>query len=412
MQILYDNYFKNFENRKYHRYLEQLEQKSGTGYTISRVPLFLEPRLIQRLSAATDSLLRLLASPAYQQETEAIPWSLPQHPMTTRDYFGCADYYLTDEGPKLLEVNMGPAGRIALVELMEHLFCHHFSYPRASSTSRSFNERMVRAISENFTHKRIAIAVSHLPSSRQHLTCYRYLEEILESFGVHGKVVYANEMDHRDGAFVHQGEKFDRIYNLVIPFVWDNHSEAFTRFQRLFQSHPDSFFPNPTGARLATKALLPACMEADNPRYGLALEDIEQIENIRLPAVRLSDYVSTKELLDAFGGEGQLVLKPIKDYGANGVLIKPDRETVKRIMNSQAEHYIAQAYCPAQKRPFLSATGERTTRMALVRLFFTDGRYSGMRGYLQEAHCDCNQFYIAPVLTASAFRADEASSAI
>ncbi|MCU7924670.1 MAG: hypothetical protein KZQ88_18430, partial [Candidatus Thiodiazotropha sp. (ex Dulcina madagascariensis)] len=43
---------------------------------------------------------------------------------------------------------------------------------------------------------------------------------------------------------------------------------------------------------------------------------------------------------------------------------------------------------------------ERTARMALVRLFFTDGEYSGMRGYLQETHCD--EFYVAPVLTPSA----------
>ena len=405
MQTRYENYFEAFNSDQYDRYLHELEQKVGVGYTISRVPLFLEPQLIQRLSAATGSLLRLLASTAYQQEAEAIPWSLSHPPMTTRDYFGCADYYLTDDGPKLLEINMGPAGRIALVELMEERFCHHFGYRRACSTSQTFNERMVRAISNDFTFKRIAITISHLSSSRQHLTCYGYLEEILDSFGIYGKVVYANEVEYRHGAFFYNGEAFDRIYNLLIPFVWDNNSEAFTGFHELFLAHPQGFFPNPSGARLATKALLPACMAAHDPRYQLAQEDIKNIESIRLPAARLSDYASAEDLLHAFGGEEQLVLKPIKDYGANGVLIKPVRETVVRIMENQAEHYIAQLYCRPQKRPFLTATGERTSRMALVRLFFTDGEYSGMRGYLQETHCD--DFYVAPVLTSSPFHLEQ-----
>ncbi|MCU7926606.1 MAG: hypothetical protein KZQ97_09185 [Candidatus Thiodiazotropha sp. (ex Dulcina madagascariensis)] len=187
MQMLYDDYFKGFDPGKYDRYRHELEQKVGTGYTISRAPLFLEPQLIQRLSATTGSLLRFLASTAYQNQTEAIPWSLAQPPITPRDYFGCADYYLTDQGPKLLEINMGPAGRIALVELMEERFCHHFGYHRSRSTSQAFNERMVRAISDDFTFNRIAITVSHLPSSGIHLTCYRYLEQILDSFGIYGK---------------------------------------------------------------------------------------------------------------------------------------------------------------------------------------------------------------------------------
>ncbi len=379
----YHEFFGRFSAARYERYVSDLTETLGpTIYRFSTTPLFLSADRYERLVAITNSVVALLKSPAYQRSVNASPWFIPRHPMHSSDYFGCVDFHVGDEDEKIIEVNFCPPGHVGLTELVERRFFKAFGLDGAGRSNDGVDRAIVDAATEGGYHTKVAIGVNHTARSKNYYPHYKYIERIFATEGVDARVFYAKDvMLDAERRPMWDGERFDRIFNLVIPRIMQYDPEPFERYLAVFREHPRMFFPNPLGWRLGTKIFMAVCYALARESFGLADEHRERILGAALETYRLSDFRNPAEVADRFGGASNVVLKPVDDYHARGVVIRPSLEELERVFAAERERYVAQRYYPPHDLPHVSLDGRIETYHGSVRVGFLNGRASGVRSY-------------------------------
>jgi hypothetical protein len=379
----YDAFFRQFTAERYRRYVSGLEEAIGPhNYTFATTPLFLPEERFARLVDITNSVVKLLGAPRYQEMVTSTPWFMAQYPLQSSDYFGCVDFHVSDEGEKLIEVNFCPPGHVGLTEMFEQRFFEAFDLGTARRMNEGFEKALVRLVTENGKDKSVAIAVNHTARSTSYVPHYRYVERLFAMHGVDARLVYAKDVALDAGSRpTWNGERFDRIFNLVIPRNMQYEPEPFERYREAFRAHPTLFFPNPLGWKLATKAFLTVCSDLGNESFGIAKEERERIESATLETHHLSRFRSSSEVADHFGGAANVVLKPLDDYHARGVFIAPSVEQLERVFAGDRQRYVAQRYFPSGSMPRISPEGEIGMYQYSVRVGFVDGRAFSVRSY-------------------------------
>jgi hypothetical protein len=379
----YDAFFRQFTAERYRRYVAGLEEALGPNiYKFATTPLFLPEERFARLVDITNSMVRLLAAPRYQEMVTRTPWFMAQVPLQTSDYFGCVDYHVAGDAEKIIEVNFCPPGHVGLTEMFERRFFEAFDLGSARPMNEGFEKLLVDLVTENGRHRSVAIAVNHTARSKNYFPHYRYVARIFAAHGVEAKLVYAKDVElDADSRPAWNGESFGRIFNLVIPRIMQYEPEPFQPYMEAFRAHPALFFPNPLGWKLATKALLTVCSDLRRESFGIAEEDCERIERATLETRHLSTFRTSGEAADHFGGASNLVLKPLDDYHAKGVFIRPSPEQLERVFADDRQRYVAQRYFPTDSAPYVSPDGEIGTHYHSVRVGFVNGRAFSVRSY-------------------------------
>lgn len=383
MKAHYDAFFRQFTAERYRQYVAGLDEALGPHiFRFATTPLFLAEEQFARLVDITNSVVRLLAAPRYQQMITSTPWFMAQYPLQPSDYFGCVDFHVAGDTEKLIEVNFGPPGHVGLTEMFEQRFFEAFDMGSARRMNEGFENALVRLVTENGRHNKVAIAVNHTVRSKNYFPHYRYVAKIFAAHDVDARLLYAKDVElDADFRPTWNGERFDRIFNLVIPRNMQYEPEPFERYLEVFRVHPTIFFPNPLVWKLATKAFLTACSDLSSENFGIAKEDQERIESATLETHHLSRFGSPGEVADHFGGAANVVLKPVDDYHARGVLIAPSIEELERVFAADRQRYVVQRYFPSGAMPRISPDGEIGTYHQSVRVGFVDGRAFSVRSY-------------------------------
>lgn len=381
MPTPFDDFRARYRPDRYRRYVDSLAAAIGHRYTYSTTPLFLPRENLERIFATVRSLLRLLASPRFQEIACAEPWFLPPGPLSTRDLFGCVDFHLAGTEGKIIEVNWNPPGRFGLLELMEAKLLEAYDLSTAVALNDGFERAVVLAATGGDPARRVAIAANPTASSRELVPHYRYVESFFRRHGVAAKVVFADAVQvDGDGFPAWDGVRYDVVLNLLIARTWQDHAERFAPFTELYLRRPEVFFPSPFGARLGDKRLLAVLHRLGEEPLGLAADDVEILRRATLPAHRLTELETAEAVRERFGGEERLVLKPLGNYRGNGVFVQPSREELTRIFAERREDYVAQACFPAEPVPCLTPDGEVETHPFEVRVGFLAGEVRSVRG--------------------------------
>lgn len=382
MNNYYTQYFEQFTAEKFASYTTSLEAAIGFRYRFDPSPVILPRSKFERLVAITNSVVKLLQSPSYQQRVTSTPWFLPQNPMRPHDYLGCVDFHITDEAEKIIEVNFCPPGHLAFTELMEDKFLDAFHLPFASRTNEGFEQRLVETVTDAYRCRRIAIAVNHTAVSQFHYAHYKYFEQIFARYGVEATVryAYAVEFDEEDYP-VWEGVRYERIFNLVIPRIWEDNQQLFSQYTRAYELHPELFVINPLGWRLGNKKFLTAAYNLGRESFGLGEEDVARITGAALKSHLLSDFETPEQVLAEYGGERGLVLKPLANYKANGLFIQPTRRQLEQVFKDDRDGYVVQEFFLPRQIPCIAADGSTYANAFEVRMHFLGGEYCGVRGY-------------------------------
>jgi hypothetical protein len=379
----YDAFFRQFTSERYRRYVSGLEETLGPhSYRFATTPLFLPQERFARLVDITNSVVRLLAAPRYQEMVTCTPWFMAQYPLQAADYFGCVDFHVGGDTEKIIEVNFCPPGHVGLTEMFERRFYEAFDLGSARPMNEGFDDALVRLVTDNGRHEKVAIALNHTVRSKNYFPHYRYVGRIFEAHGVDARLLYAKDVElDADSRPAWNGESFDRIFNLVIPRNMQYEPEPFERYLEAFRVHPTLFFPNPLGWKLATKAFLAVCSDLSSENFGIAKDDQHRIEAATLETHLLSRFRSSGQVADHFGGASNVVLKPLDDYHARGVIIAPSAGQLERVFADDRERYVVQRYFPSDSTPRISPEGEISMYHQSVRVGFVDGKAFSVRSY-------------------------------
>ncbi|MBL8149613.1 MAG: hypothetical protein JNN15_06765 [Blastocatellia bacterium] len=388
----YQRYFESYSTKNYEIFIEKMRQAIGHDYKLSNTPLFLSQNRFNRLTSIANSVVKLLQSPIYQKQVTATGWFLPQNQMQTTDYFGDIEFHLSPSEEKIMEINFNPPGLVGLLEVLESSFLEAFEILPTLRVNQGFEKLFAETISENFKHKKIAIGVSHLSSSRPYYPHYKYFEKILGKYGIDGRVFYARDVElGKENLPVWNGDYFEKIFNLLIVKVWQDRPKAFFNYTKVYQHHPELFFLNPLGWKLGNKSILSVFHNIEHDPLGLSAEDVENIKKASLKSYLLSSFTSAEDVVEEFGCQERIVLKPLNNYQAKGVEIKPSFETIKNVFAKQRDNYIVQEYFAPGKLPspqnisplILNQSPDivKTERLFSLRIGFFNGKSFGARAY-------------------------------
>ncbi len=382
MKDLYENFYPHFTAERFNRFVNRMDDTLGFAYRLSTTPFLLTQSRFERLIRITEAVVRLLQSPRYHQQVTRSDWFLPQNAMRPGDYFGDVEFHLSDSEEKIIEVNFNPPGHVGLLELLEESFLQAFDLPVARRPNQGFEKALVEAVTENFHHKSIAISVNHTAASVPYYAHYKYFERIFAQYGIASRVVYAKDVEFdATGYPVWNGERYDRIFNLLIVRVWQDHPDSFARYTEAYRRHPNRFFLNPLGWKLGNKNLLAVCHRLREEAFGLSEADVETITAASLKTHRLTEFASPEAVMAEFGGAQGFVLKPLDNYHVKGVAIQPQPERLNPIFASERDNYIAQAYFPPAQIPCTRENREIQPMLFSLRMGFLNGRFTGTRGY-------------------------------
>lgn len=375
-------------------FYDQLVRESGcSGYLFTTNPLLVPSGLFQRLNKAVPAMLDLLDGEDYwnyclKQEQ----WSLKPHPMKLTDFTGCADFLVTSERAKLIEMNINLPGKIGLIQTLGEATQQLFGDEYTGYTNLNALESLLATIREALpTEVPIAILVSHLPASEKHQAHYHYFSDELNRLGLNTTVVPAREVTVTSAGCSWNNYEFGAFINLVIPFVWEGNQSDFQPLNTLWEQHPDLFFPNPTGGMFGTKELL-HYLDAQRQQSNSALWN-----DFVLRANMFSDFDSVEELLNAYQ-PAEMVLKPLKDYDTKGVYVQPARALVEQLFAERKADYMVQEFTSSVQLPFENEQGERLLSHSLIyRIFFASKQPMAYQGYV--IHGEFNgTYYTAPVV--------------
>lgn len=394
---LYDDILNQATPERRTCHQRYLRNEIGFDYPFSSVPYFLQGEVIDRLSATTEALLRLLMAPEYQKRVAATPWFLPQRPIGPDDCHGAMDIHLAGQGGKLIEVNFSPPGYLGFNRLAEEALYACFDLDSAGRVNDDFETRLVDAVCGGDRAIRLAIAVNHGTVSEYYRPHYRYVEKIFRRHGVDADMVFAAEVEFGEGELPRWGGKsYQRVFNLVIPRLMEYQPEAYPNYIRLYHEQPERILPNPFGWRLGTKAFLTVCHNIERDDFGLDAADRELIREAALESHLLADFARTDEVIERFGGLERLILKPLDNYDTRGVHLQPSRAILEQVFAEERDIYVAQAFQPHTTHPFIGADGAVKEHLVSLRFGFVAGKVCGIRATsFEHTARDC---FITPVV--------------
>ncbi len=382
------------EGNKEATYFETLTKGTGcTTYKFSNTPLEIPQAQFNNLNQAVRSMLDLVDTDAYFEQCKQRDfWSLPTVPMKDTDFHGCADFLLTEDGAKLIEMNINLPGKVGLMETLGKVAQKWIKNPKGMWTNLNFNEQLKLEVEAALPKsQKIAIVVSHLESSQVHGAHYQYFSEQLNQEGLDTTVVYANEIvAHEDGCSWN-GTVFDGVINLVIPFVWESNQHEFKELTKLLQLQPDCIFPSPTGGMLGTKDLLNYLSSKRNEKGA------EVWREKVLFAKSLNSFKTVAGLLEVLTPE-QIVLKPFKDYGAEGVYVQPNQELIEDVFKNKKNEYMVQEYTESVAKKIDTESDEIVECHSIIyRIFFASKKPFGYQAYYLTGDLS-GAYHSAPVM--------------
>lgn len=383
----------NAESRE-EAFIRSLTEETGcTTYSFSPTPFAISNSLFEGLNRAVPALLEVIDRPEYMQHCiRQGYWNLPVQPMQPTDFTGCADFLITKDGAKLIEMNINLPGKTGLMQTLSASTSRYLEIADTQLTNTDYMERLVAVIRKAIPDQaRIALVVSPLEPSKKHQPHYRYFSAQLNACGLHTTVVSADNLQLTADGCLSDGVTYTHMINLVIPFVWESNPEVFSEWTRVWQLHPERVFPAPTGGMLGTKDLL--CYLSDQ-----RVHDEESVwKQYVLTATMLRDITSATELTTLFPSQ-EMVLKPLKDYDTKGVFVQPDQALITRIFQERRDQYMAQEFTESIQIPVQLAHGETaTTHSVIYRVFFAEKQPIGYQVYYV-LNAFNGHYYTAPVM--------------
>ncbi len=193
----------------------------------SAAAVAIAPRARQEMAALIAAIESVIALPAFQERVLAQAPAIARLPARARGAFLGYDFHLTDDGPKLIEINTNAGGGL----LNAYLLAEH---GRAEEGARVCDDFVAMFREEwrlergDAPLRRIAI-VDENPAAQFLAPEFTLFRELFEEHGIAAVIADPGELVVAGGGLVHAGEPVDLIYNRLTDFSLDTPANAHLR---------------------------------------------------------------------------------------------------------------------------------------------------------------------------------------
>lgn len=339
-------------------------------HLFSSTMVFISPDQHIKITDIINSIEKVIKLKSYQAKI------LEKTPLIARTDFGPKgvfmgyDFHLTEDGPKLIEINTNAGGGLLNVILARAQIdcCIETNFPE--DTENSFiemfmNEWHLQRGNEEF--KTIAI-IDENPESQYLYPEFQLFQKLFLSHGKNCIIADAQELKWEDGKLWHKDEVIDMVYNRLTDFYFEDPKNI--NFKNAYSNGNVVVTPAPYHHTLYANKMnfetLSQPQELD--KLGVQPTDRECLIN----GIPRTESITAIKADDFWARRKNLFFKPYLGFGSKATYRgdKLTRKVWEEILKSQ---YVAQEFAPPSTRIIMQ--GEEGTNLKFdIRAYVYEGK--------------------------------------
>lgn len=329
---------------------EEILTSSAMQQLFSNVAVFVPDADLQQMLDTVQAIETTASLPEYQQQVLSWAPESAQHNPGPAGAFMGFDFHLSNEGPRLIEINTNAGGAFLNAILTKaQLQCCGGS--TRASWAENFDEAIIaqfqsewRSQRGNEKLERIAI-IDEAPTEQHLYPEFRLAQQLLIKNGIDCLILSPAELKYESGVLYGDNQRIDLLYNRLVDFGLEAPENAALRSAWLEDTAVIT--PNPhTHAMFADKRNLAVMSDQQTLiDWGLSSENAEILKKGIPHTIQVN--ASDEEVL--WKQRRQWFFKPVAGHGSKGVYrgSKLTKSTFARILESD---YVAQAFVPPSER--------------------------------------------------------------
>lgn len=328
---------------------------------------------IVRMQQVVSAIETAAELPGYQKAVMRwAPASAAHHPGPAGAFMGY-DFHLTDEGPKLIEVNTNAGGAFlnAILARAQQRCC-------MNSAEAPWLDNFETAVAAMFEDEwrlqhgagqpQCIAIVDNEPEQQYLYADFRLAQSLLTKHGYKTLILDPSDISHSAGGLHHASQKIDVVYNRLVDFPLDE--PRHTHLHQAWQDGSTVITPNPrVHALLADKRNLTVLSNVQQ-LLSWGLED--DLADVLKAAVPPALFVSPADADALWQTRRELFFKPASGHGSKGVYrgSKVTKSVFARILE---DGYIAQSFVAPSER-LVVVDGKNHYLKVDVRLYTYNGK--------------------------------------
>ena len=332
----------------------------------SAATIALDAATVEAMAEVIDAIETVVALPAWRSRVLAWAPQIARCPVAARGVFLGYDFHLTDEGPKLIEINTNAGGGL----INAYLLAAHGQADKGARVKDAFVDmfreewRLERGAAPL---KRIAI-VDEDPGGQFLAAEFALFVELFEQHGIAAVIADPRDLVRDGNRLLHAGEPVDLIYNRLTDFALDATVNA--DLQAVFEAGGVVLTPHPPAHALYAdkRNLMLLCDDAALREMGADLET----RRCLVAGIPLTVAVCPEQGERFWNERKRWFFKPPAGFGSRAAYrgAKLTRRVFEEILHGG---YIAQEIAPPSEH--VVQVGEAGQRMkADIRCFVYDRR--------------------------------------
>lgn len=344
-------------------------------HLFSRTPVFVPANEMSAMLQVVRGIEAVAALPAYRAAVLAQAPGIANYDPGPSGVFMGYDFHLTDDGPRLIEVNTNAGGAFLNAHLLraQSACCSEVDAALRRSGEEAFDTAVVRMFENEWRlqgragkPQRIAI-VDDRPQEQYLYPEFLLAQRLLQRHGFEAHVADAARLQYENGQLLLDGARIELVYNRLVDFALARSEHAALRAAYLDGAAVVT--PNPRAhALLADKRNLTLLSDHDLLRsWGVSAETLEALRGIPRTV-----GVTAQNAQHLWQTRKQLFFKPAAGYGSKAVY-RGDKLTKGVWAEIVRGGYIAQEFAEPSERT-IRIDGEQQARKVDVRLYVYGGQ--------------------------------------
>lgn len=347
-------YCKTLNNHHLQRLLEEdgLLQDFGEPAFFSSTATFLSTRDFTSLRDTISAIERVLALPAYRQWATSRAHPNGRHDPGVAGVFMGYDFHVSEDRPKLIEINTNAGGAFLNAILLEaqSACCPPMEQPQSLDKNTLYREffRMFnnewRLQRGEVPLKRIAI-VDRLPRQQFLYPEFQLAQRLFEANGIAAVIADSEELVFAGDQLLYQGQPIDMVYNRLTDFTLSDDSSR--ALSRAYQAGAVVVTPNPFLHSLYADKHNLTCLSDPTilASLGVSSADIMTLTE----SIPRTIPVTTENADILWQQRRHWFFKPVSGFGSKAAY-RGDKLTKRVWEEILQNHYVAQAQVSPSER--------------------------------------------------------------
>jgi hypothetical protein len=339
-------------NPSLHQVMGDITQTHPHLFASSAV--FLSQEMEQKIKDAISAIERVIALPQYQSFVLNTAPEIARHQFGPRGVCMGYDFHLSDEGPKLIEINTNAGGlllNLALARAQESCCVEMDQTFIPNQKLEKMEQMLFEMFLAEWKSQRghvslgLVVIVDDDPERQYLAPEFELFRSLLKNHNVQAVIADPKELSWHDNLLWHEGVKVDLVYNRLTDFYLD---EAHHQNLKLaYEQGAVVLTPAPfTHLLYADKRNLITLSQSDQLKeWGVSDQDLKILHSC-IPKTRRVRMEDADEL---WSGRKHLFFKPCKGY-ASKAAYRGDKITKKVWEQILQGEFVAQELIPPSER--------------------------------------------------------------